>query len=853
MKSAALIIGVDEYADRPLTSAVNDAMAFREALLELDMVAENQVTLLTTPARHPTARDATRRNIKTEIDRFYRSGEQYDRLFFFFAGHGLLAYRDGGRAILHTAILPADVEDLRRDGDLLIDVDELLDVMGLAGPREQFYFIDACRDLPYDTHPNVGGLGLTGEQPGYARSLSCLYAVSPLGKATGQKHGMGAMTTDLLAALRGEGAALAHDPETDNFVVTIQSVYDHVRAEVEARVKNEPAYARRYLLPELDPKGPPPGPLRAIDDVPPVPVTVHIEPEEAAPHTRIALTLGGMPLADASYPPRANHEAVPLLPQRYVLRAESGWGVVDPARAMLDARREREKTVHVRRPDDPPPAPGPRGAPTPMLEVRATRPVGGARGGTGLPGPKGAAGGAYAAAPAPVGTKESRIVARALEPGVAIEINQLDPPYRRWNGAGSLSEPVPPGAYRVRFRLGDDVYNELELMVEEGEEAVVRASAAATPLVMDLLNMADQPPPMITVSESIGPMQAGLLDTILPIIGIKPFDRRHELFHRFGGLIQPRTADEFAGTPFSLVVAADGDGWPDGPERVVREVAVQLRALGPDGRWTAVDEPFHPQPLTDLPAEHLGLSGFEARGLARVGTALHRAPGPAFSLLIESPHAGGFSLISAALPGWITVVCIVLAPDGSIRVSQNLLPDPAAGPRPGAVVRGGYGPMVRALQLAQRLYRAGELISHGLASPTGEDSQVEATAGIVRDLVRGHSTDPVVSCMACHAWWRELEAHPDASDARSVVTTITYKVADYFGVLPDARLAAALLFEDQRDALLTEMLDRNEVPILADGARLLGRYAEEHGRTETAVADLARRIPHDQIWTLTFL
>ena len=90
MKSAALIIGVDEIADRPLTSAVNDAMAFREALLELDMVAENQVTLLTTPARHPTARDATRRNIKTEIDRFYRSGEQYDRLFFFFAGHGLL-------------------------------------------------------------------------------------------------------------------------------------------------------------------------------------------------------------------------------------------------------------------------------------------------------------------------------------------------------------------------------------------------------------------------------------------------------------------------------------------------------------------------------------------------------------------------------------------------------------------------------------------------------------------------------------------------------------------------------------------------------------------------------------------
>lgn len=866
MRSAALIIGVDEYAGRPLTSAVNDAVAFRETLLELGMVGTDQVTLLTTPARHPTARDATRRNIKAEIDRFYRSGEQYDRLFFFFAGHGLLAYRDGGRAVLHTAILPADVEDLRRDGDLLIDVDELLDVMSLAGPREQFYFIDACRDLPYDTHPNVGGLGLAGEPPGYARSLSCLYAVSPLGKAVGQKHGMGAMTTDLIAALRGEGSGLAHDPETDTFVVTIQSVRDHVRAEVEARVKNEPAYARRYLLPELDPKGPLPGPLRVIGDVPPVPVTVHIEPEEAAPHTRIALTLGGMPLADASYPPRANHEAVPLLPQRYVLRAESGWGVPDPARAMLDARREREKTVHVRRPADPPPAAAPRGAPVPTLEVRATPaavattdvratpPVGSGRGIAWKPRMQRAGGGEADAPPsAPAIAKESRIVARALEPGVAIEIEQLDPPYRRWSGAGSLSEPVPPGAYRVRFRLGADVYNEMELMVEKGEEAVVHASAAATPLVMDLLDMGDRPPPMVGVSESIGPMQAGLLDTILPIIGIKPFDARHELFHRFEGLIQPRAADEFGGAPLSLVVAADGDGWPDEPERVVRDVAVQLKALGPDGQWTAAGEPLHPQPLTDLPGEHLGLSGFEARGLARVGTALRRAPGPAFSLLIESPHAGELGLVSAALPGRITVVCIVLAPDGSVRVSQSLLPDPAAGPVPGGATLVGYGPMLRALQLAQRLYHAGELISHGLASPTGEDPQVDITAGIVRDLVLGRWTDPVVSCMACHAWRRELDADRDAIDARHALTTITHDLAGYFGALPDARLAAALLSEDQRDALLTEMLDRNEVPILADGARLLGRYAEEHGRVDTAAADLARRIPHDQIWTLTFL
>ena len=40
-----------------------------------------------------------------------------------------------------------DVENLDTDGDALIDVDALLKRFRLAGPREQFFFVDACRDL----------------------------------------------------------------------------------------------------------------------------------------------------------------------------------------------------------------------------------------------------------------------------------------------------------------------------------------------------------------------------------------------------------------------------------------------------------------------------------------------------------------------------------------------------------------------------------------------------------------------------------------------------------------------------------------------------------------------------------
>ena len=55
----------------------------------------------------------------------YKSGDKYDRLYFYFAGHGLLAPADAARGLMHTAVVPSNVYDLRDDADSLIDVDEL--------------------------------------------------------------------------------------------------------------------------------------------------------------------------------------------------------------------------------------------------------------------------------------------------------------------------------------------------------------------------------------------------------------------------------------------------------------------------------------------------------------------------------------------------------------------------------------------------------------------------------------------------------------------------------------------------------------------------------------------------------
>jgi hypothetical protein len=49
--AVAVIIGVDAYGGQPLTSAVRDALAFRDALLQLSLVDAGSVTLLAAPAQ----------------------------------------------------------------------------------------------------------------------------------------------------------------------------------------------------------------------------------------------------------------------------------------------------------------------------------------------------------------------------------------------------------------------------------------------------------------------------------------------------------------------------------------------------------------------------------------------------------------------------------------------------------------------------------------------------------------------------------------------------------------------------------------------------------------------------------
>ena len=123
MTAIAVIVGVDAYAQQPLTSAFHDAMAFRDELISLGLASDSEVRLLTAPVVEKSAL-AVSRNIDRALHDVYDDGVAADRLFVYFAGHGLLAPTDAARGIFQTAFVPVDVADLRNDSRLLFNVDE---------------------------------------------------------------------------------------------------------------------------------------------------------------------------------------------------------------------------------------------------------------------------------------------------------------------------------------------------------------------------------------------------------------------------------------------------------------------------------------------------------------------------------------------------------------------------------------------------------------------------------------------------------------------------------------------------------------------------------------------------------
>ena len=242
MSDWAIVIGVDHYpasASWTLRGAVRDAVAMREWLLSANgaHVAPDHLTLLLAPVPGLSPPvdfiPATHDNIlKAITDLFDSSNKQGDRFFFHFSGHGLsikdnLSWKQG--------ILASDFS--LTTSHKSVTVTSLFELFQRTSFQQQFFVIDACRNIPLDrirlsdfpygfdpVFPTCPQFVMFATQPGVEAK-----EVGHPGDETG------AFTDALLRGLKGEGAAKTWDDDSGSYVVRWNELFSAVVDDVRNR------------------------------------------------------------------------------------------------------------------------------------------------------------------------------------------------------------------------------------------------------------------------------------------------------------------------------------------------------------------------------------------------------------------------------------------------------------------------------------------------------------------------------------------------------------------------------------------------------------------------------------------
>jgi uncharacterized caspase-like protein len=248
---------VDGYTFRPLTSAVNDALALRDALVSRStpalppVVSDDDVALLLTPAPDAPAVEgaatATRDAILAALRPHYDASNPAAFLLVYFAGHGLAVSPDG--RVRHTLILASDVTG-PEDGRNMISLTELLNLFAERGPLQQVWIVDACRDMPYQRRPRGYENDWT-EQPAMGpRAQVAIFAVAQGGTALSEIGGQGRFTSHLIRGLAGAGSAADYLAGRGH-CVTAQSLHEYARRRVSEALEGYDDWTRTIQEPQI--------------------------------------------------------------------------------------------------------------------------------------------------------------------------------------------------------------------------------------------------------------------------------------------------------------------------------------------------------------------------------------------------------------------------------------------------------------------------------------------------------------------------------------------------------------------------------------------------------------------------
>jgi hypothetical protein len=651
----AVVIGIDRYWSKRacLKGAVRDALLMRDWLLDPagGGVLEENLALILSPGADKKPKgleavEATNAAIVNSIaDLLKRSKGEGERLYFFYAGHGLTArvnQRD------ENALVCSDFTDLLTTNSLALR--SLWEFFETVQFQDQFFFVDACRNIPWENVEfEVGRWPLPRKRdPGLPPAQQfILYATSPGLRAQElQEAGneRGAFTDVLLDGLRGKSKAKAWSSDNENYQVRWERLVDYIKKELEDRrvavgqgaaqdvfqipqdtgAHGVAGRERNPVLAEFPSDAFDDEKLRILltpDEV--VSVAEVIVLDEAAVPVQTKSQLAGLPV-EFTLPPRT-----------YALHATAPEYDRAVARPPIELYSTRDVPLELARAAQVEPTPGGNGAGTRALDEPA------------------------ATADLTVRTNDPLApVEVADETGRVLQVS---------NGGASLSD-LTPGFYRVRLTPPGGAVDEQLVELAPGAERIVDLEAtAASPAVQELVDTIAAPvhdDNTVEISKSAGPIASPELSTILTLAAgaaIQDDAKDGDRLRRLGLGALKDQLDPAAETGVYVVLGHDSTD-PDEAKSYFSGLKLRIWKIG-----EAVPESF----------ESVGVSP-RAAGIAEYASS--PTPG-SYWLSLEPPDGQLMVLALALLPKRLTLLTIEVQPELTkiFQYSPSLVPDSSSG------------------------------------------------------------------------------------------------------------------------------------------------------------------------------
>lgn len=367
MANWAIVVGINTYwkPEYELKGAVRDALSMMQWLLtdRGGQVKPQNLLFLASPLPkgippQVESHAATADNFNTAVIRLLnRSGGRGERIYFYFSGHGIM--KKNSLLGAEQALLMTDFDDALTYKALSLR--SIWQYFLSTRFAEQFFMVDACRDLlPWkrDDDYKIGDFPRLPGTPDASRPTPAqyrLFSTQPWLRSIEVRDWVGgergAFTEILLAGLRGQGWAKSYNQIDDNYIVRIEQLFRYIKFEIESRKLNialDPTKPPVYQSPTFDQESGGGDPVLVRlrrDEVSQETLEIFVSPDSAWPVAEVRVISQDGEINEFRPVTGAPLTLPPLNPMNYTVRAKARGHLAERSKWPIDLYEPRRLEI----------------------------------------------------------------------------------------------------------------------------------------------------------------------------------------------------------------------------------------------------------------------------------------------------------------------------------------------------------------------------------------------------------------------------------------------------------------------------------------------------------------------------